>query len=538
MLKCCGYDLLVQVDERLINKALAGIFYSGALKKTGTYSFIEGIPEELRGFTQAEYSIKLRNEPYLEFLKEATAGLRVSVEVILKVLGGVRIELDADFGACTEMHLDKENGRLKFDLKQSNIYDLQINDHFECHKNVIDRMNQIIKILIKQYLENDVKEISLPVSIINLDLPDCPGNRISVKIQEVLIADGRYLYTGVNFFGHIGGNPEGICDMAKGAGLAVALKVDALKSIAGFWWERTEHEKKTDFNGALPINARKVLAKGKDLFLRAITLGILQPDSEVNNAVLVYNGIVELLELPEISFENENRVLLDKLKLKVNLHAHLHADVRNKVYLDSSGLIPDQLTPWTDDKLLHEENKSEVFLNMDEVIMLEIERAVCEIHTDDKNRLVIKVVEADLELDFGNKWYQNFTERIMNAVLDSIERTILGKIPPIVISPSLLLSDIEIRGYTFGVEITEIELSAEELVAAVNMTVNELSENAVPVPLYIGNRNSMKLHRFDCEVVEDIDFTHRIGYHGVFEAVKDGYKPCGECLKGYPLQNN
>jgi hypothetical protein len=147
------------------------------------------------------------------------------------------------------------------------------------------------------------------------------------------------------------------------------------------------------------------------------------------------------------------------------------------------------------------------------------------------------VVKADLELDFGNKWFENLTDRVANGFLDLLEKTVVSSIPRIVISPSLLLSDLKVLGYTFGVDVKSLELVPEELVLCSNLKVNELTEGAFPVPLYIANKKSKKLHRFDCLVVEDIDFTHRVGYHSVSEAKKDGFKPCGECLRGYPTQD-
>ena len=109
----------------------------------------------------------------------------------------------------------------------------------------------------------------------------------------------------------------------------------------------------------------------------------------------------------------------------------------------------------------------------------------------------------------------------------------MNKIPPIVISPSLLLADKEVYGYTFAINIHSLNLQPETLAVCCMPKINQFMEGSMPVPLYIANRKSMKLHRFDCQVVEGIDFTHRLGYHVVYEAIKDGYKPCGECLHGY-----
>jgi hypothetical protein len=540
-LKTYGYDLLIQVDERLLNKALSALFYTGKLKVSGTYPLVEGVPPELRGFTEVAYRIRLRNEPYLDFKAKDAVGIRLSVEVVLTVLSGVNVEVEVDFGASAEVRFDLASSKIIYDLTNSGIYDITVNDRFRFHQNGLDRLNEILAILLKQYISNDVKEIELPISLQEValpTLPDTPGNRLPVRKVDVAIQDQRLLALGVDFFDHAGGSLAGIPDMTEQAELLIALRTDALRQVAQFWWDRTTLEKTRAFSGSLPVNAHKTLAKGMDLFLRGITLGILQPETEVIKSDLVYDGTVSLLALPEFEFLSGNRAQVRNLKLKVDVHARLDTVSHRKLLADTSGLIPDKITPWQDDIKLSEKTKSDTLFHLEEDLSAEVESASCTVEVDEQSRLVLKVAEADLELDFGDIWYQNLTDRVANAFLDLLEKTIVKRIPPIVVSPALLLSDAKVMGYTFGVDIQSLELAPEELALTSNLTVKELTEGAIAVPLYIANKKSMKLHRFDCPVVEDIDFTHRVGYHSVSEAMKDGLKPCGECLRGYPTQGN
>ena len=545
-MKTCGYDLLIQVDERLLNKALSALFYTGKLKASGTYSFVEGVPQELRGFTELSYRIRLRNEPYIDFKIKDAVGIRLSVEVVLTVLSGVNIEVDVDFGASAEVHVDLDNNRITYQFSNTGIYDILVNDRLRFHQNGLDRLNQILGILLRQYMTTDVREIQLPFSLQGVvvptlpdavalpTVPDTAGNRLPLRNVDVAILDKRLLALGVDFFDNAGGSLDGMPDLTQQSELMIALRTDTLRQIAQFWWEKTQVEKSIDFQGSLPVNARKTFAKGMDLFLRGITLGILQPETEVTRADLVYAGTVTLLALPDIEFLSGNLAQIRNLKLKVTVNAHLEAETHRTLLADTSGLIPDSITPWEDDIKLSEQTKNESLFRTEEDLFVEVEKARGSIEVDEQSRLIVKVVEADLELDFGERWYQNFTERVANGFLDLLEKTIVKRIPPIVLSPSLLLSDANVMGYTFGIEIQSLELSPDELALTSNLTVKELTEGAIAVPLYIANKKSMKLHRFDCPVVEDIDFTHRVGYHSVSEAMKDGLKPCGECLRGYP----
>jgi hypothetical protein len=531
---------MIQVDERLLNKALSALFYTGMLKVSGTYAFVKGVPDELLGFTEVKYRIRLRNEPYLDFKGKDAVGIRMSVEVVLVVLSGVNVEVDVDFGASAEVRFDLASSKIIYDLTNTGIYDLTINDRLQFHQNALDRLNEILGIVLKQYMSSGVKEIELPISLQNVALPtvpDTPENRLPISKVEVAILDKRLVVVGADFFDHTGGSITGMQDMTQGSELFVALRTDAVRQIAQFWWARTQLDKTRAFQGSLPINALKTLAKGTDLFLRGITLGILQPETEVIRADLIYDGTVSMQELPEIEFLPGNQAQVRNLKLKVFVQAKLETETKRTLLADTSGFIPDGITPWQDDIKLSERTKTGTLFDAKEDLLVEVEVASCTVGTDDQSRLNLKVNNADLELDFGEKWYQNLTDRVTNAFLDLLERTIVSKIPQIVVSPSLLLSDAKVMGYTFGVDIKSLELVPEELVLCSSLTVKELTEGAIAVPLYIANKKSMKLHRYDCAVVEDIDFTHRLGYHSVSEAMKNGYKPCRECLRGYTQDN-
>jgi hypothetical protein len=104
-MKTCGYDMLLELDEKLLNKALAVVFYTGMLKASGSYSFVDGIPEELQGFTKIKYKVRLKNEPYVDLKETDKVFLKLSVELFLTVLTSVEVELDVDFHAIISFYV-------------------------------------------------------------------------------------------------------------------------------------------------------------------------------------------------------------------------------------------------------------------------------------------------------------------------------------------------------------------------------------------------------------------------------------------------
>jgi hypothetical protein len=247
----------------------------------------------------------------------------------------------------------------------------------------------------------------------------------------------------------------------------------------------------------------------------------------------MYDGTIALNELPDIRFSKEDKVTISKLTLMLTLNVHLEIETIDRTYIDSSGLLPDSITPWNDDKKVSEKIKKEKKLPVSENFIVSLENAQCAIQTDKNNNLIVKIIKADCVIDMGNKWIENFTDNLVNKLLDFLEKTIISKLPSFVISPTHLLTDTDIAGYTFQIDLKNIDINNEEICIGSNISINELSGKGIAYPLYIANKKSNKLHRFDCQTVEEIDFSHRVGYHGVCDAINDGYVPCGQCLRGY-----
>jgi hypothetical protein len=136
-MKTCGYDMLLELDEKLLNKALAVVFYTGMLKASGSYSFVDGIPEELQGFTKIKYKVRLKNEPYVDLKETDKVFLKLSVELFLTVLTSVEVELDVDFHALADIRFDMANKKVTYDLSMAEITGITITNGlfltFFCH---------------------------------------------------------------------------------------------------------------------------------------------------------------------------------------------------------------------------------------------------------------------------------------------------------------------------------------------------------------------------------------------------------------------
>ncbi len=528
-----NYDLLLQMDEVLLNKSLAALYYSGFMALKGEYSFVEGIPESLHDFTKFSYKIRMKNEPLIDLRGRDQVYIKFVVELKLVVLTGIVLEFDASFHVDTKIVFDAVNKKMIFDLSNAQITNLYINDTYRFHKKFIDNINEVLAVLLSAYLTEDRQTIEIPLILQQLELPMMPaGNayELPVRMGDVLIYNNRLLIMGINFFTEAAEDISVMQDMSGGSELYINLKEKTLKEVFDFWWDNTEYEKCEDFSGSFPINSDSWWEKGSDILTRLLTLGFIETKTSYDNLLCNYDGLVKVMEKPDFEFGEGNKVLINSLKIQAQVKASFIAELIKDIKLDTSSFIPDRITPWEDDKLLKHRQETKEILNLEQEFELSVSGAEGIIKLNENSNLVIEIVKADIHIEMGDKWYHNLSEKAVNYIIDLIEKKVLEKIPDLVISPNLILSRQEIAGYTMQVSTHYISFDNDELVLTLNIGINELMSKAVTVPMYIANKRTKKIHNFDCPSIEDIEMENRLGFYVLYEALKEGYSACQACI--------
>lgn len=527
-----NYELLVQMDEALLNRALAALYYSGFLRLEGEYNFVEGIPESLHDFTKFSYKIRLKNEPLIDLRGRDQVYIKFAVELQLIVLTGIVLEFDASFYVNSKIVFDAVHKRMSFDLSEAEITSLYINDTYRFHKQFIDNINEVMDVVLSEYLTEDCRTIEIPLVLKQVELPMMPAGdayELPVRMGDVLICNNR-LVVGINFFEETGEEFESVADMSGGHELYMNLKEPTLQRIFNFWWDNTEYEKCEDFSGSLPLNMEGFFEKSTDILSRIVSLGFIETETDYDDLVLNYEGKVSLLEKPAFEFQEGNKVMLHSLKLAVALKTSFSARVSRDIKLDTSSFIPDKITPWEDDRLLKHSQGHREILKLEQDMELDITEAEGTVKLNDSNNLVIDIVKAEFDIELGDKWYQGLSEKAVNYLLNLFEKKVLEKIPDLVVSPSMFLSRFEAGGYTMQVSAYYLSFDNDQLALTANIGINELMSRPVPVPIYIGNKRTKKIHNFNCSSIEDIEMENRIGFYVLYEALKEGYTACRACL--------
>lgn len=532
-----NYDILVQLHEKVLNKSLAMVFYKGMLKIEGTYKLGTNLPATMTPYTTFDYEVSLQNEPFVDFRSKDTLFLRFSAILKLIVLSGIELRFGVDFYVKSGITFDLTNQKMYYELKQAKIEKITIQSKYYIGKAFLDKLNYIIGQIINKYFKNQIKTLEIPIALDGLTLPLMPAGdayKLPVSKADLKILNKKVLAAGVSFFNNQG-SLEGLPDLTNGKDCYIAINDQAIQDVLDFWWENTTYDKKEEFEKNEPIGFAAPLASGIDTATRIISIGFIQTETDYDNMLLNYGAEIALNTKPGIDLLEGDSVEITNLEFVADVFANCFADVKKDIDLDTSSFIPDDKTPWIDDINIADIDKNKRLFKLKNKFTLNIEKARGRLRVNEKNNLAVKITDADFQIKF-NKKGSTFSDNTWNRIMKFLKEKVLEKIPEIVVSPSLILAEKNVYGFTLGLADTWLNISGQEIEFSTNVIVNELKSNTVAVPNYIGNRETRTIHHFSCRFVGDIKTESRVGYYVMYEALADNYQACNQCLKSYNIQ--
>ncbi len=536
-----GPDLYLELDESILNESLAAAWQTGMATYAGKLSFAGKTTPALAPYAEVAYRITLNGEPFVDMRQPRQVFVHCDAKLELLVLTMIPLSFDLAFHIETEAVLDVSLKEVSFTPVGAVVDRLVIRGQIKAAEEFLNTLNTMLATALTAYAGSAESAIKLPRLSIELPLPlvpDAPGNKLPVTLAECVVLDNKRLAVGVLFQA----DPVpaiALIPAASAAPLFISLRQQAMRDVLDFWWGKADWSVPFNFDGTMQLNASQFAKKARSILTRLVTLGFLQREEDISNMNLTYVGKIYLLTKPELIFTAPDQIGLADLNIKVELDVRVTADVAQKLYLDTSSVIPDTWTPWQDDIKISEKSGNQEILHLGQTMHLALQEAVATLVVHADGNLALKVLQADLALDFGDAWYQNLPENLLNGLLKLFNRKIIDHLPPVVISPGIVLKGVKVAGMTPVVTPRQFQVCdagtgiyGEATVAfATGFDVAEMT-GKVLVPGYIANRRSHCVHRVTCAVVRDIRPEHREGYFVLHEALRDGYRSCQECLKG------
>lgn len=557
--KTAGYDSVIVINEKLINEASAALFYSNFLTFNGNIDFSKGskalpqdvlnrVPSTLNGFLKVRYRCKMLYEPLIDFKANKTMTMSACLRLYVWMMDGLELRFDGSLVVSVPLSVSlNRSNQIAIPFTKCKITEFKIK--LKGTKTDVANIDvaKMFSKAINDYLTSTTRALTIELPVYSTYLPytpHSPGHEFNIKLAAVEVLDDEHLAIGVNFLNHTGGNKSALRAFAPNSNLALSLSKRAMLDTYDFFWNHTTWNKYINSTTTFHVDlASKVVEYGfkvqdivTTLVSKMCTLGFLEVGYEFEDLEFFFTFQTALRQKPGLDFIGGNVVEITNLGegIAVTLEAVVHY-IRT-VEVDTSGAIPDKCTPWKDDIVVSKKHeKKRVFKICLGFNRQNIKRCAGKLYLDEEARALKvniekitfgRIIESDCILrklgDQFNTW-----------LLNKLSSIAVPMIPAIVVSPAIM--DLSIPGVNvpMTIEGKKLDIDTEGVVAGVYLSFDEMKTVMEPMPKYVGNTNTMEVHRLGCDCIFDTYETHQRGFYSLQKALSGGYDGCKKCLPAF-----
>jgi hypothetical protein len=348
-----------------------------------------------------------------------------------------------------------------------------------------------------------------------------------------------------NILENTGGDIRTVLNFIDRNNYAVGINEDAIHRLLDFWWKNTTFEKtlSKDKIYYYPKVAEYLdfIADVFDIGARLATLGFVESDVEVEQVWIEYGASVTVPR-PEFDLKEGNKLELKDYSVKATLYARAKARISTTVKVDTSGFVPDWMTPWEDDIVVSRKTSVVTLFPpppLESLSLINIDAktsATGSVVLNADNELAGKIEALDIKVDFGPEWYKALPEFILNDMIIALLKELaLSKLNSFLVFPAVIVKQIPKIGFNLSIDLNLLDVDDQEVFVGADIDVKELKTPVQPVPKYIANRNpkSREVHRSDCVNVQRMNEANKVGYYTLQDAFRDGYDGCKDCIPEY-----
>jgi hypothetical protein len=567
-MKTGGYDVLMEINERLVNHALAAAFYSSF------YTTFEGtvVPQvggPFSGLARVDYHIELNEPPLIDFMPPDRMRAHLDLKAIIKVIGR-KVRTDVSVDLMGRMALDPITKEIALEVQDVKLGELRFLDRYELPKIARVLVNEALMLAIHSNIVKGIgvgglRKFNVPVTaapdIIHLGdeirialLPGFPGMTIkipSVAVEVSSLVPAETLQVGEvdmavfpGFFGVISdqsmavaismgesvvGDPASIKDFTEGNDIAIGLSEVSLNRILDQVWTQVPRDLKV--NGNIPVdNIRELLdslRSIKDMPSRFETLGLNKKNTEVEKAWVDFSAIVNP-EKPKVRMGEGGTFEMYDTRVPAKAKATVMA---TEVTTLRKGRNAFSVILWGEpaEEKPPETKKEEVTIyNFDSDIEILLKRAVVTLGVDKEGRLKVDITDVDFYLDIP--WH--LPKFVLEGISNRIEETIKKDFPAFDLTEMLHEKLVSVFPFTPQLKIVKVSTEGSEALIIGNLEFKEVPRHIVPVPSFVADPRTAKreVHRASCPSVRKIPEHAQVGYTSLYDALAEGLRGARDCL--------
>jgi hypothetical protein len=583
-MKTAGYDVVLLLNEKFLSQISGALLYNGFLTFNGTTDLctklkpdqLAKIPADLRHFLIVGYRFKLNFEPYIRFLPDSRIGISFDIRSYFWFWEGLELKFDLACSVNVPISVDPVNKKFCLEFQECQVQELKIKLNYTLDQSVVVVINPIIEKAIKAYFKNEDNRLAINLPTIEQYLPyiqeyytdteiRIPENAMEIDLRAVKTVGTNALIVAFNLFGYEGGNENQLTDFARNCSVGVAVSEYAMNKVYDFFWTHTYWNKsiiKSDtFHIGIVDKILNILTEIKsfavNVAVNIATLGFMEYDIKYLGADFKYDLNIHFKNQPTFDIQAGNHVLIHNMGLEVHIRLQMFVTYEQTLEVDSSGFIPDECTPWEDDKVISKERYTKKVFDIGVTINdLRIQKCLGRIVLkDDNNVLECKVEDLVLSLNGfvpETCLFWGLPSDIRESLVSKYKQKLLEAIPPIILSPKFTfdlskatekLSEAEVLPgqvvkkhqipWKLHVEGKKLEITDSEAIVAADVFFEELQKEIFPVPKYVVNVNNNEIHKSGCDSIFDTYEEHQRGFYLLNDALKKNYDGCKKCLPAF-----
>ncbi|MGB9979755.1 hypothetical protein [Methanobacterium sp.] len=530
-----GYDIVIELNKGFLDRLIAAAFYTiGSMRFYGTMDLPEVFSEDLEigaissavsaavsGTTEVEYDVRVNKPPRVYAFKDNLIQIVTNLDISLTVLGDTEVDLDSTVFADVEINF--ESNEIVVYPKDAEIGSVSINEEHIFSRNLINQFVKITGEIIKEKLLEKYEKIRIPVTSFSTPVPvshdllampegkneaavtigdpekDEKGFNLAVEGLKTL--NENEIAVCMNLMGHAGGDITKVSDFSGGHDIGIGISEDGMCRVFKFWWENTTYPKYEEINGtySVPLDLTGTLTDMVELGAELFTLGFLEGKWDVQDISFNYRAEVSINEMPDFNLKGDNKIAFTFKGMRLSAHADLIFAIASEVVLDTSDWVPDWATPWKDDVTI-----DTYFKNIglfDDEIGINVKKAEGKIYLDDRNRLMAKIEDLDIDFDLG--W--DLPEVVLNWIVEFTGKILAAELPAFPLSSALIAKDVPDLKLNLETDINKLVINDVEAVFGADFKIKE-TERVISNPKFVANidPNSLEVHRISSEYAQRV----------------------------------
>ncbi len=563
--------MLMEINERLVNHALAAAFYSSF------YTTFEGtvVPKVSGPFgdlARVDYHIELNEPPLVDFIPTDRMRAHLNLKAIIKVIGR-KVRTDVSVDLVGRMTLDPVTKEISLEVQEVRIGELRFLDRYELPKIARILVNEAMVLAIhsnfvKGMGVGGLKELNVPVTaapdIVHLGdeikialLPGFPGMTIKMPSIEVEVSSlvpaetlevseiDMAVFPG--FFGVISdqsmalaismgenvvGDPASIKDFTEGNDLAIGLSEVSLNRILDQVW--TQVPRDLQVNGNVPVdNVRELLDSLRgigDMPSRFETLGLNKKNTEIEKAWVDFSATINP-EKPKVRMGEGGTFEIYDTRAQAKAQATVRATEITTIRKGRSAFSTILWGEPAEEKPPETKKEEVTIYNFDSDIEVLLKRAVVTLLVDDEGRLKVDVTDVDFFLDIP--WH--LPKFVLNAISNKVEETIKKDFPAFDLTEMLQDKLASMFPFTPQLKIVKVSTEGSEALIIGNLEFKEVPTHIVPIPSFVADSRTAnrEVHRASCPSVWKIPEHAQVGYTSLYDALAEGMRGARDCLPGF-----